>query len=271
MGTGRRIRAAIGALGLAVVLVAALAGCSQQAAAPTSSGAAPAKPAELNISAAASLKSLLQTTAPAFEKPNDAKAVFNFGASGTLLKQIEAGSPCDVFVSASPKQVATATAEGLVSADTTVTFASNDLVIIVPKGNPKGIHGPADLAKANKLSTGDPAVAPVGTSAQEWLTNLGTWTSLKPKFVLAQNAAQNTDYVARNEVDAGISFASDAHGRSDVEVVYTVPVGQYKPIRYVACVIKASRQAELAKKYTAFLMSPEFQKALVSAGFKPAP
>ena len=269
MRTERRMRLAIGACALALLGVVSATGCVQHPVAP----AAPAvtAPTELSVSAAASLKSLVQTTAPDFEKANNAKAIFNFGASGTLQKQIEAGSPCDVFVSASPKQVDALIAEGVISADTTVTFASNDLVIIVGKGNPKGIAGPQDLTKAVKLSTGDPLVAPVGTSAQEWLTKLGAWDQLKPRFVLAQNAAQNVDYVARGEVDAGISFASDAHGRSDVEVAYTVPAGQYKAIKYVAGVIRATKQEPLAKKYTAFLMSPEFQRSLVAAGFKAAP
>jgi molybdate transport system substrate-binding protein len=271
MGTERRMRLAIGVCALALLLVVSATGCAQQPTAPAASAPTTTAPTELNISAAASLKSLAQTTAPAFEKANDAKAVFNFGASGALQKQIEAGSPCDVFVSASPKQVDALIAESVISADTTVTFASNDLVVIVPKGNPKGIAGPKDLAKAVKLSTGDPLVAPVGTSAQEWLTNLGMWDQLKPKFVLAQNAPQNVDYVARGEVDAGISFASDAHGRSDVEVAYTVPAGQFKTIRYVAGVVKATKHDALAKKYTAFLTSPEFQRALVAAGFKAAP
>lgn len=265
---GRRRCTAIGACLLAVVMVMPAAGCASQPSAP---GTTTAVPAELNVSAAASLKKLDQKTAPVFEKANSAKVVYNFGASGTMQKQVEAGSPCDVFVSASPKQVDALIAEGLVSADSTVTFASNGIVVIVSKGNPKGIHGPQDLAKAVKLSTGDPAVAPVGATAQEWLTGLGLWDQLKPKFVLAQNAAQNVDYVARGEVDAGVSFASDAHGRTDVEVAYTVPAGQFKPVKYVAGVVKATKQGTLATKYTAFLMSPEFQQALVGAGFSVAP
>lgn len=271
MRAWKRILATVGVCVLVAAPMGLLAGCSEQGTAPTSSAAVPTQPVELNISAAASLKSLLQTTAPSFGQASGAKAVFNFGASGTLAKQIEAGAPCDIFLSASPKQVDALIAAGLVSTDTTVTFASNDLVIIVPKGNPKGIHGPADLAKAARLSTGDPAVAPVGASTQEWLTNLGAWATLKPKFVLAQNAAQNVDYVARGEVDAGISFASDAHGRSDIEVAYTVPPGEFKAIRYVAAVVKSTKQSGVAAKYAAFLMSPEFQQALIGAGFRAAP
>jgi molybdate transport system substrate-binding protein len=225
----------------------------------------------LNISAASSLKGVLTSIAPAFEKANNAKVVINYGASGVLMKQIEGGSPTDAFLSAGAAQVNTLTAEGIISVDATKTFAGNDLVILVPAGNPKGVHAPADLAKATKLTTGDPKVAPHGAKAQEWLTNIGLWNTLLPKFVFAANAAQTDDYVARGEVDAGIGFASDAKGRTDIEIAYMVPAAEIKPIKYVAAPIKASTQQELATKWVDYLLTPEAQAALVDAGFKPAP
>jgi molybdate transport system substrate-binding protein len=262
---------------LAVLLafaLAAAAGCSTgQGASPsgTPAASAPAAPVQLDVSAASSLKAVLTSVAPAFEKAHNAKLVFNWGASGALLRQIEGGAPADVFASASRSQIASAVADGLVSADASATFASNDLVILVPKGNPKGIHGPADLSKAGKLTTGDPMVAPHGAKAQEWLTNLKLWNGLKPKFVFAQNAAQTDDYVARGEVDAGIGFASDAHGRTDIEIAYTVPAGEIKPIAYVVAPLKDSKHADLATAFVDYLLSGDVQNALVADGFKPAP
>jgi molybdate transport system substrate-binding protein len=228
-------------------------------------------PVELRVSAATTLKAVLTSTAPAFENEHGVRLVFNFGASGALLKQLQGGAPTDVFASASRSQIASAVADGLISADASATFASNDLVILVRKGNPKGIRGPGDLAKATQLTTGDPAVVPFGAKAQEWLINLELWDGLRPKMVFAQNAAQADDYVARGEVDAGIGFASDAHGRSDIEIAYTVPAAQIKPIAYVAGPIKASKNADLAQAYLDYLLSPDTQVAFIAAGFKSAP
>lgn len=273
---GARGGLAVGALAcLLAAVVLSAAGCSAPGAAgnPGTSGsaAAGASPVELNVSAAASLKSVLATTAAAFEKAHGVKLVFNYGASGVLLKQLEGGAPADVFASASRSQIASAVAEGLISAEASATFASNDLVILVPKGNPKGIHGPTDLARATKLATGDPKVAPHGAKAVEWLTNLRLYDALSSKFVFAQNAAQTDDYVARGEVDAAIGFASDAKGRSDIEIAYTVPAGQIKPVAYVVAPIKSSGHPDLAKAYVDYLFSSGVQAALVAGGFKPAP
>jgi len=258
---------------VALALVLSMSGCASTTPAATSgagNGTASA-PIELDVSAASSLKGVLTASAAAFEKANNAKLTFNFGASGLLAKQIEGGAPADVFLSASPSVVATLVAEGLASAEGSTTFAGNTLVVFVPKGDPAGIHGPGDLIRVERLATGDPAVAPHGQKAVEWLTGLGLWGTLKSKFVFAANAAQTDEYVARGEVDAGIGFASDAHGRTDIEVAYTVPEGEIKPIRYVAATVAASRQEALARAYIAFLLSPSAQAAFVDAGFKPAP
>ncbi|MEI7813682.1 MAG: molybdate ABC transporter substrate-binding protein [Coriobacteriia bacterium] len=258
------------ATGLLVVALALMAGCATQSSTQQSTTSPPAK-AALNVSAASSLKSVLASIAPTFEKTNNVKLLFNYGASGLLIKQIEGGSPTDVFLSADASRVDTLTAEGLISVEGTVTFAGNDLAILVAAGNPTGIHGPNDLLKAAKLTTGDPAVVPQGAKAQEWLTNIGLWGALKPKFVFAGNAAQTDDYVARGEVDAGIGFASDARGRTDIEVAYRVPAAEITPIKYVGGLIKESKQAELGSQFVTYLLSPDAQKAFADAGFKPVP
>lgn len=262
----RAVRALLAAT--VVFALVLLAGCGTKSATSGSSTANSTPPVELSISAASSLQALIEKTAPAYEKANNVKLVLNFGASGVLQKQIEGGSPTDVFLSAASTQIDALVKGNLISVESTVAFAGNDLVIMVPKGNPKGIHGAADLAKATRLTTGDPAVAPHGVKAQEWLTGLGLWDSLKPKFVFAQNAAQTDDYVARGEVDAGIGYASDAKARTDLEVAYTVPSNQIKPIKYFAAPIKASTHAAEAAAYVKYLNSAEFQQALVDAGFK---
>lgn len=258
----------------AVALALGAGGCASTVRAATGgagNGAAAGALIELNVSAASSLKSVLASSAVAFERANNAKLTFNFGASGLLAKQIEGGAPADVLLSASPSVVATLVAEGLASAEDSATFAGNTLVVFVPKGDPAGIHGPGDLIGTERLTTGDPAVAPHGQKAVEWLTGLGLWNTLKSKFVFAANAAQTDEYVARGEVDAGVGFASDAHGRTDIEVAYTVPEGRITPIRYVAATVTASRQEALARAYLAFLLSPRAQAAFVDAGFEPAP
>lgn len=226
-----------------------------------------AAPAELTVSAAATLRKAFEQMQPEFEKASGAKLTFNFGASGVLLKQVEGGAPVDVFASASPAQIDTLTAEGFVSVESTSSFISNELVIVTPTGNPASVHGPEDLKKAARLATGNPESAPHGTKAKEWLTTIGLWDGLQSSFVFGENAAQTTDYVARGEVDAALVFASEAAGRQDMEVVYTVPADQIKPIRYVIAPLAKSQNPKLAEAFIEYVMSPAGQQVLLDNGF----
>lgn len=255
-------------LALAVVAASLLAGCAAPVA---DSPAATSAPPELRVSAASSLKGVLERTAPAFERDHGVRLVFNFGASGVLEKQIEAGVPADVFASASPTQIAALEERGLVSPSASVTFARNDLVVFVPLDNRAGISGPDDLEKAARLVTGNPDTAPHGTKAREWLKARGVWDTLKPRFVFAENAAQTLDYVARGEVEAGLGFASEATGSERVRVVYTVPADEIAPAEYVAAPLASAERPTLAAAYVAYLRSSATQAALTRAGFLPAP
>lgn len=252
------------------VVAGSLAGCSAKTGRSNAAAVESAAPVELDVSAASSLKKVLTDTAGEFEKANGVRLVFNFGATGQLMKQVEGGAPVDVFIAASPSAVATLAAEGLVSADEDVTVAGNTLVILVPKGNPASITGPGDLRGAERVVTGDPAVAPHGQKAQEWLTGLGLWKALASRFVYAANASQTDDLIARGEVDAGIGFASDATGRDDIEIAYTVPDGEIKSIRYVAVPVGDSSRAVLAQAYLDYLLTASAQQAFFDHGFRAA-
>jgi len=260
-------RTALALVTTMLLIAAALSGCAAEAAAPTVE--ATNTPVELTVSAAATLRKPFEQLAPEFEKANNATIAFNFGASGVLQKQIEGGAMVDVFASASPAQVDALVAGGLASREATVSFISNELVIVVPTGNPAGITGPGDLERAKRLATGNPESAPHGTKAREWLEGQGLWSELEDRFVFGENAAQTTDYVARGEVDAAILFASEADGREDLEVVYTVPADQIKPIRYVIAPLANSANTELAQAFIDFVMSNRGQQPLLDNGFVP--
>lgn len=269
MRMGRRGRlAALIAAALALTLTAG--GCSTKAATSTTKSSAGGT-VEVNVLAATTLKRAFEAMAPAFEKAHPGtRLVFDFAASGVLQKQVEQGAPADVFASAAPKQVDALVSEGLASAESTVTFCGNRLAIVVPVADPAKITGPDTLKNAKRLTTGNPDTAPHGTKAKEWLTDIGLWKVLEPKFVFAENAAQTLDYISRGEVDAGLVFASEATGVDSVKVVYTAPESELTtPIRYVAVPVKASAHAELAKAFLAYVLSADGQATLGEHGFIP--
>ena len=225
---------------------------------------------ELLVSAASSLKAVLTEFATAFEQQTGAKVTYNFAASGVLQKQIEGGAPVDVFASASAANMEPLVKASLVDQASVVTFAGNEIVLAVPATSTLGLTGFADLTKAEvkKVATGDPKVAPHGKSAVEVLTSLKLLEAVQPKLVYAQNAAQTYDYVARGEVDAALLFSTDVYGKTDVKLIEKAPVDAYKPVKYVAGIVTASKAKPLGQAYIDALLSPEGQALFAKAGFK---
>ena len=251
-----------GLLTLSVAAALLLSGC----AAPVAEKPAPV---ELRVSAATSLRKVLEQTAPAFERANGVKLVFNFGASGVLQKQIEGGAPADVFMSASPKQVDGLIAAGVVSAEATSTFAVNTLVL-ARATNAAPIEL-SELDRVDLLAIGDPETTPHGALARQYLERTGVWSQLKDRVTLGVNAEQTMAHIAGNEVDAGLVFGNQLVGRTDVVAISTVPSTAIDPIRYVSAPIASSVNAELALAYLEYVGSPQVQAEFARAGFLPAP
>lgn len=238
-------------------------------------GGQPASPqprVELTVSAAISLKDSLDEIAQIYhaEMP-DAVIHFNYGASGTLQRQVEEGAPVDIFVSASPSQMDALEYKGLVLAGTRKDLVKNSIVLIVPAGKTI-ITSFMDLTKpeAKIIAIGEPQTVPAGKYAQEVLTHLGLYDQLKPKFVLAKDVRQVLTYVATGNADAGIVYATDAKTSDKVSVVATAPEDSHSPVIYPVAVLRGSQNVPAAKAFVEFLLEQKARAVFQKFGFLPA-
>lgn len=229
-----------------------------------------ASAADLVVSAASSLTDAFRSVGKAYEaKHPDTHVVLNFAASDVLLRQIASGAPADVFASADQTAMDKAAAARAIDPSTRQDFATNRLVLIVPRGATVKVASPADLkgAAVKRVAYGDPASVPVGRYTKAALEQQGLWEAVSAKGVLAQNVRQSLDYVARGEVEAGFVFATDATIMKDkVSVAATVPTP--KPISYPIAVVAGSKQATEAKSFEAFVQSAEGRGILAGFGFE---
>jgi len=230
---------------------------------------AAAQAADLTVSAAASLTNAFKDLAPLFEAANPrTKVLYNFGASGALLQQIDKGAPVDVFASADQETMDQAQGKGLVHAAQRRNFVSNTLVVIVPSTATHIPRAVADLAQAayQRIAIGLPASVPVGRYTKGVLEAAGQWAAIEPKMIGANNVRQALDYVARAEVDAGFVYATDAALMTDkVKVALTVPTAT--PVLYPAAPLSASPNAAIALRFVDFLQSAPAQAVLAKYGF----
>ncbi len=225
---------------------------------------------ELTVSAAASLTNAFGEIGTKFETSNPGyKVIFNFGASGALLQQIDRGAPVDVFASADRKTMNRAAEKGLILSGTLRDFVSNELVLILPLEGKTRIEALKDLnsKEIGKIALGNPETVPAGRYAQELLMEEGLWEGLKPKFIFGESVRQALDYVSRGEVDAGFVFSTDAAVAKD-KVRMALETKKHQPITYPIGVVASSANKDLAQRFVDFILSSEGKEILTKYGFK---
>jgi molybdate transport system substrate-binding protein len=237
--------------------------------------AAGARAQDVTLSVAVSLKEATAELGRTFMTAHPGVTLlYNFGASGDLQKQIEAGAPVDVFLSAAQQQMDELEKRGLIMAASRRAFARNVLTVIKPADSRVDIMKPADLleARVGRIVVGNPKSVPAGQYAEESLRALGLWDRVRPKLVFAENVRQALDYVARGEVDAGFVYTTDAAARAQgVKEAFRPPDDSYRPVVYPGAVVAASKQAALAQAFLDLLASPQGRTVLGRFGFQPPP
>lgn len=227
--------------------------------------------ADLTVSAAASLTQAFQVLGPQFEAANPGtRVLFNFGASGGLLQQIAKGAPVDVFASADQETMDQAQTLKLVLAQERRNFVANTLVVVVPDGSKLTPNALGDLTQQayKRIAIGLPASVPVGRYTKAVLEQAGLWPAIESKMIGAHNVRQALDYVARGEVDAGFVYATDA-ALMPAKVKVALSVQTPARILYPIAPIAGAANGAAARKFVAFVQSPQAQAELARFGFGP--
>jgi molybdate transport system substrate-binding protein len=224
--------------------------------------------AEVTVFAAASLTDALKQIAADYEKQSDDKIVFNFAASGTLARQIEAGAPADIFFSADEAKADAVEQAGLLVKDTRHDVLGNTLVIVLAL-DAAAIHSPADLTNGaiQHLALGDAKVVPAGTYAKAYLKKMRLWPALEAKVVPCESVRAVLAAVESGNVNAGIVYKTDAAISKKVKVAFEVPVADGPKISYPLALAKDSPQPEAAKKFIAYLDSAAAAAVFRQFGF----
>jgi molybdate transport system substrate-binding protein len=235
-------------------------------------GRTPDTPA-LSVFAAASLADVIAECTREYEARHAGVRVsLNFAGSSTLARQLDAGAPCDVFISANAEWVDWLLRRGRLDADSISVVASNRLVLIVPKGRGFAMPPPdgaaLDRMFAGRLALGDPQHVPAGSYARQALTSLGWWEGVKQRIAPTLDVRAALKLVEQAEVDAGIVYATDARGDDRVEVVWTFPSESHSPIQYLAAQSAASSsKSSRAAEFLSLLRSARGREIFRQDGF----
>jgi molybdate transport system substrate-binding protein len=234
-------------------------------------GADPDAPVVL---AAASLQESLEAAATLWVAQGHARPVLSFAASSALARQVEAGAPADLFISADEKWMDALASKGLIRTDTRATMLGNSLVLVAPASSKITLAPVKGFALATALGDGrlalaDPAV-PAGRYARQALETLGVWDQVANRVAGGESVRAALALVARGETPLGIVYATDAMAEPKVRVVATFPADSHVPITYPIALLHASDSKEAAG-FRAFLLSPEALAVFRRYGFTARP
>ena len=225
----------------------------------------------ITVFAAASLTDVLQELGDGFTKETSIPVRFSFAASSALARQIENGSPADVFFSADLEWMDYLQARNLIQPGTRHNVLGNRLVLIAPTDSKVRLKIEPGFALATalgkgRLATGDPDAVPAGRYAREALTTLGVWAEVADRLVRADSVRSALAFVDRGEVPLGIVYETDALIDKQVRVVDVFPDNSHLPIVYPVAL--TSRAGADAAKFVAYLRGPAGEIAFKAHGFK---
>jgi molybdate transport system substrate-binding protein len=224
------------------------------------------------VLAAASLQEALNAAADAWAAKGHPRPVLSFAASSALARQVEAGAPADLFISADEEWMDHLAQAGRLKPGTRQDFAGNALVLIAPTAQAHRITirpaFPLAFALGNgRLATGAVDSVPAGRYAKQALTALGVWPQVASRIAGAESVRAALALVARGEAPLGIVYATDANAEPRVKIVGTFPESSHEPIRYPLALLTASASPE-AEPFRRFLLGPETRAILLRYGFR---
>lgn len=223
------------------------------------------------VLAAASLQESLTTAANAWAAQGHARPVLSFAASSALARQVNAGAPADLFLSADEEWMDALATKGLVRRGTRVSLLTNRLVLVaavdarrqiaIKRGFPLG----AALGKG-RLAMADPGSVPAGKYGRAALEALGVWASVAGRIAAAENVRAALAMVERRQAPYGIVYETDARAARSVRIAGVFPASSHPPITYPVALLNKSRHRD-AEAFRRFLLSPRGKAIFRRYGF----
>ncbi|MBS1803453.1 MAG: molybdate ABC transporter substrate-binding protein [Acidobacteria bacterium] len=224
----------------------------------------------MTLSVAASLQDSIEEIEELYKRDHPVEFRNNFGASGTLSREIEQGAPVDGFISAGVKPMEQLQAKGMLVQGSRVDLLSNSLVLIAPSNSDlKGFSGLVEK-RVRTIALGDPASVPAGQYGRQALDALRLYEKLQTRIVFAKDVRQVLTYVESGNADAGLVYATDAEKSHRVRVVAEAPAGTHDPIIYPAAGVRGSQNVSAVRDFISFLRSPAARVIFERHGFRMA-
>ena len=193
------------------------------------------------------------------------------GSSGKLYAQITHGAPFDVFFSADAKRPKLLEEEGLAVKGSRFVYAVGRLTLWSPDSNAVYGDGQAVLSDGhfNYLAIANPKTAPYGRAAEQTLSKLGLWESLKDRIVQGENIGQTFQFVFSKNAQLGFVALSQV---LDPKINgggsrWDVPISLHDPLEQEAVLLVPGQTNTAAKVFLDYVQGDKSRTIIEQFGY----
>ena len=274
------------AVALALVMCLAMTACGDKEEAPKAEAG---ETQEINLFVAASLTNAIEDLKADFEKENpNAKILVNADSSGKLKTQIMEGFDCEIFFSASDKEIIELTGEDLIKEGDSLKLLENQLAIIANKDYDGQVTDLNNINQAESIALPYGSV-PAGKYARKSMianglldvaedTDPSTIEGSQVSEALngvtiseKENVSAVISAVAEKSTELGFAYTSDVNRNEDVKIINKIAKDLSGEIVYPIAKVSgkeiSEEKSEIVNKLYDFLTSDAAKKVYESYGF----
>jgi molybdate transport system substrate-binding protein len=225
------------------------------------------------IAGAADLQFALAEIAARFRAETGQEVRLSLGSSGNITRQIEQGSPVEMFLSADEAFVFRL-AEGGHTRDRGELYAIGRIVLLTPPGSPlrteagmEAIRAALEAGQIRRFAIANPEHAPYGRAAEQALRASGLWDRLQPYLVLGENVSQAAQFALAGGSQGGIvayslALAPAMRSRGCFALL---PDSLHEPLRQR--MVLTRRAGPVAERFYAYVQSAPAREIMRRYGF----
>ena len=215
-----------------------------------------ANPKPLLMYCAVAVRTPVEAVVRAYEKETGVPIELQFGASQTLIANATVSHQGDLYLPADDSYITVSRGKGLLAEE--LPLAVQKLVLVVKKGNPKGITTLEDLLRPDvRLAQANPDAAASGKVTRELLSKIGRWDAIREHTaVFTGTVVEAANDVKLNSVDAAFIWDAMATQYAELQVVPIEALDQAES-KLIVAVLKSSAQPEAALRFARYLASHE--------------
>ncbi len=223
----------------------------------------------LLIYSGAGLSKPVEDIGATFKEKTGIDVTFVFGGSAQLNSQILLTKKGDIYLPGDIGELKPLTEKELILDSKQVVY--HIPVLVVAKGNPKGIHSLADLQKKDiKVALGDSEANPIGKLANKLLDKNGLLSEVEENIVVRTSTVNELVlYVSENQADVAIIWEENYHhAEKKLEIVDTPELKDFIKTVPVA-LLQLSEEKEAAQKFYDFITDTEATSIWEKWGYQP--